>query len=410
MLELTLCSLLTILPDYLFRRFVQGKRLGHEINLFSVWYELRWGITACLILTISLITTVFYFHPSTTNAVSLFRTVPILAEGIGRVAEVNVAMGQEVKAGEPLFRLDSTEQEAAAETARKQIAEVEASMAVKRTELASADGKIQEARSALQQAIDELETKSELLRRDSGTVAKRDIERLQNVVDGRRGSLDAAIASKQSIEISLSTLLPAQKASAEASLAQAQVELDKMTVYAGVDGKVEQFALRKGDIVNPISRAAGVLVPKEAGTLAVIAGFGQIEAQVIKIGMVAELACPALPMQIIPMVVADVQDVVASGQVRPTDTLVDTSQVAKSGTITAYLKPMFEGGIDRLPPGSNCIANAYTSNYEALHSGELGTLHAFGLHAIDAVGLVHAMILRLQAVLMPVTTLVLKGH
>ena len=51
MLELISCSILTILPDYLFRRFVQGKRFGHEITLFSVWYELRWGITLCLMLT-----------------------------------------------------------------------------------------------------------------------------------------------------------------------------------------------------------------------------------------------------------------------------------------------------------------------------------------------------------------------
>ena len=64
MLELLLCSLLTILPDYLYRRYAQGKRFGHEITLFSVWFELRWGIVTCLMLTIGLITTVFYFHPS----------------------------------------------------------------------------------------------------------------------------------------------------------------------------------------------------------------------------------------------------------------------------------------------------------------------------------------------------------
>ncbi|MGD4318172.1 hypothetical protein QT621_27210, partial [Xanthomonas citri pv. citri] len=90
MLELTICSLLTILPDYLFRRFVQGKRFGQEITIFSVWYELRWGITGCLMLTVSLITSVFFFHPATLNAALLFRTVPILPEGSGRVAEVNV--------------------------------------------------------------------------------------------------------------------------------------------------------------------------------------------------------------------------------------------------------------------------------------------------------------------------------
>ena len=33
MLELLLCSLVTILPDFLYRRYVQGKRIGHEINL-----------------------------------------------------------------------------------------------------------------------------------------------------------------------------------------------------------------------------------------------------------------------------------------------------------------------------------------------------------------------------------------
>ena len=58
MLELLLCSLLTVLPDYLYRRYAQGKRFGKEITLYSVWFELRWGIVSCLMLTIALITTV----------------------------------------------------------------------------------------------------------------------------------------------------------------------------------------------------------------------------------------------------------------------------------------------------------------------------------------------------------------
>ncbi|MDQ6436565.1 HlyD family secretion protein, partial [Mesorhizobium sp. LHD-90] len=56
MLEIFLCSLLTVVPDYLFRRFVQGKRIGREITIYTVWYELRWGITACLVLAVTLIT------------------------------------------------------------------------------------------------------------------------------------------------------------------------------------------------------------------------------------------------------------------------------------------------------------------------------------------------------------------
>jgi hypothetical protein len=61
------------------------------------------------------------------------------------------------------------------------------------------------------------------------------------------------------------------------------------------------------------------------------------------------------------------------------------------------------------PPGSSCVVNAYTSNHDKLQSPDLGTLESIGLHMIDAVGVVHAAILRLQAILLPVRTLVLSG-
>jgi len=124
MLELMLCSMLTLLPDYLFRRYVQGRRIGHEITLFSVWYELRWGITTCLILTILLITVVLYNHPSSSNVNSLFRTVSIYPEIGGRVSQVYVGYNDRVKKGDRLFKMDSTRQEAALQTARARVVEV----------------------------------------------------------------------------------------------------------------------------------------------------------------------------------------------------------------------------------------------------------------------------------------------
>ena len=45
MLEFLICALFTIVPDYLIKRFVYKKRWGAEITFFTVWYELRWGIT-----------------------------------------------------------------------------------------------------------------------------------------------------------------------------------------------------------------------------------------------------------------------------------------------------------------------------------------------------------------------------
>ncbi|MDK1388303.1 HlyD family secretion protein, partial [Sinorhizobium sp. 8-89] len=214
----------------------------------------------------------------------------------------------------------------------------------------------------------------------------------------------------QTLETKISSLLPAQKASAEAALAQAQVDLDKTTVRAGVAGTVQQFTLRPGDIVNPMIRTAGVLVPEQAGRVALVAGFGQIEAQVMRAGMIAEATCIGKPFTIIPMVVTQVQDVIAAGQYRPTDLLVDAQQLARPGTLTTYLEPLYAGQLAGIPPGSSCIANAYTSNHDELESGNIGTLRWLYLHMVDAVGLVHAAILRLQALLLPVQTLVLSGH
>ncbi|KQP55193.1 HlyD family secretion protein [Methylobacterium sp. Leaf108] len=411
MLEILLCSVLTILPDYLFRRFGQGKRFGREITLYSVWFELRWGIVSCLMLSVGLITVIFYYHPSTKSATLYYRTVPIVSETSGRVAEIYVnSISGEVKQGEPIFRLDSATQEAAAEAARRKIAEVEAAMVAARSEIAASEGKAQEARSGLQQAIDELETKQELNRRGAGIVAFREIERLQNVVNGRRGSVAAATAAKQTAEAQVSSLLPAQKASAEAALAQAAVEIAKTTIRAGVGGRVEQFTLRVGDIVNPIMRPAGVLIPDGAGRKAITAGFGQIEAQVMKVGMLAEVTCVSKPWTVIPMVVTSVQDFIAAGQFRGGEQLVDAQQVVRPGTITVFLEPLYTGGLEGVTPGSSCIANAYTSNHDLIASGKLGTTRSLVLHAVDATGIVHAMILRIQALMLPIQTLVLSGH
>ena len=410
MIELLLCSILTILPDFLFRRFVQGKRIGREITLYSVWFELRYGITACLGLTIVLLTVILYYHPATTSAVSFYRTIPILPEKSGRIEEVYVGFRGEVKAGQRIFKLDSTQQEAALKTAQQRVSETNAALELAKTELATADAKIQEAQSAYKQATDELDTKLELQNRNASTVARREIERLENIVQGRQAGVSIAIAAKQSEETQLNSVLPAEKASAEAALAEAQVELSKTIIYAGVDGRVEQFTLRKGDIVNPIMRPAGVLIPAEAGRYMLVAGFNQIEAQVMHVGMISEVACVSKPMVIIPMVVTEVQGLIATGKIRPTDQLIDPQQITTPGTITVFMEPLYEGLFDDVPPGSSCIANAYTDNHERLSKGGLRTSEWLFLHTVDAVAFVHAIVLRVNALLLPVKTLVLSGH
>ena len=410
MLELLLCSLVTIFPDYLYRRYRQGKRIGHEITLYSVWFELRFGIIACLMLTVSLITMIFYYHPSTSSATLFYRTIPIVPEITGRVAEVDLDVSAPVKKGDVLFRLDSAKQEASLLTAKRKIAEIDAAMLAAQADILKAEGQLQEAKGSLQQATDELDTKRELQKRNPGIVPQRDIEKLQVLVDQRQSGVDAANAVKESAVLRVSTLLPAEKASAEAVLAEAQVDLDKTYVRAGVDGRVEQFLLRTGDVVNQMMRPAGILIPEGAGRQSLQAGFGQIEAQVMKVGMVSEATCISKPWTVIPMVVTNVQDYIAAGQFRGGEQLVEAQQVLRPGTILVFMEPIYNGGLEGVTPGSSCIANAYTSNHELISSGEIGSFKSFGLHVVDAVGLVHAMLLRIQALLLPIKTLVLSGH
>ena len=410
MLELMFCSLFTLVPDYLYRRYVQGKRLGKEITLYSVWFELRWGITGCVILTVLLITTVFYNHPSTKNVTLFYRTIPIVPETNGRVAETFVGFSGPVTAGSPIFRLDSSKQQAAVDTARAKVAELDAEMTVARADIVKADGQLQAATSARQQTLDELETKQELYRRNPGNVPFREIERLQVRAQGQQGEIEAANAAKQSAQERVSSLIPAQKASAEAALAQAQVELDKTTIRAGVNGRVEQFTLRVGDVVNPLMRPAGVLIPDGAAQRGLQACFDQIEAQIMKIGMVGEVTCVSKPFRVIPMVVTGVQDFIAAGQFRGGEQLVDVQQVTRPGTLLVTLEPMFKGGIDDVTPGSSCIANAYSSNHDIIADKNTGFFRGLVLHVVDALALIHALILRLQALVLPFQNLVFSGH
>ena len=86
MLELLLCSMLTHPPRLPLPALCAGQavRQGNHPLLGLVRAAL--GHHGCLMLTVGLITVVFYNHPSTTTSTSFyFRTIPILPEGVGRV-------------------------------------------------------------------------------------------------------------------------------------------------------------------------------------------------------------------------------------------------------------------------------------------------------------------------------------
>ena len=127
-------------------------------------------------------------------------------------------------------------------------------------------------------------------------------------------------------------------------------------------------------------------------------------------GMVAEATCISKPWVIIPMVVTTVQDYIAAGQFQAGQQLIEAQNGPKPGTILVFLEPLYKGGLDGVTPGSSCIVNAYTSNHEEISAKDTPTVRKIALHVVDGVGLVHALLLRIQALLLPIKTLVLSGH
>ena len=113
-------------------------------------------------------------HPSTSNVTIFFRIVSILPETNGRVAEIFVGASEPVAKGTPIFRLDSSKQEAAVELARRKIAETDAQILVARWDVVKADGELRQANSERQQTVDELEAKQELYQRNPGNVPFRE--------------------------------------------------------------------------------------------------------------------------------------------------------------------------------------------------------------------------------------------
>jgi multidrug resistance efflux pump len=413
MLEVLLCSLITILPDYLFRKYRQGKTWGKEITFFTMWYELRWGITACAILAISLVTLIFYYHPSTTNATPMFRTVSIMPEKSGRVQHVFVENHQIVKVGTPLLSMYDEFQIEAIESAKAQVRQVEAEFVTAYAQHAVAISLVERDKSTYQRSLHEYERKKQLAAKGGNIISESEVETLADTVAMKKASLSASLANQAAAQGVLDTILPAKKASAIEALDKTKVEEGKRTLYAHIEGELQQFALQPGDFINPMIRSAGVIVPtsgEASGREAVQAGFNQLTAGVIKVGTFAEITCMSKPFTIIPMKVASVQSVIATGQIRAVETLLDIQERAKPGTLTVKLEPLYEGGLDGVIPGTKCIANAYSYHHELINSGTLSTTESLYLHMVDAVGIVHAIILRMQALLLPVKGLVFSGH
>jgi HlyD family secretion protein len=188
----------------------------------------------------------------------------------GRVASLSVEEGASVKQGDPIFVLESSEQEASVAAARARVQEAEARLADAKAEIQRPDeievlqASLNEAKAMLQVASNNLERTQSLFDKGWATKAQLDDATAQH----DRNQAAVAEAEKRIIAAKLpgrSDMIAAAGANAEAArhaLAEAEKNLDKRKVFAPADGTVEEVYFRPGEVVNPGQGVIALLPPR----------------------------------------------------------------------------------------------------------------------------------------------------
>ncbi|SHJ95679.1 Multidrug resistance efflux pump [Shimia gijangensis] len=368
-------------------RYFQLKRRGEKM---TVW-NMKTAVFLWAILAFCLFLTIFYYHPKTYAGVVPFRTVSVVSQTTGPVTEINVINGQEVKAGDLLFRIEDSAQQAALKQAQADLALLDAEQAKAKDNEIVAQSAVDEAEAQLAQFRDDLKDAQTLLQRGAGRAD--DVLTLQTSVSATEAELRAVQAQLDLARIDMNETIPAQIESAKTAIASAQVALDFTEVRSLANGHVTQLSLSVGSPATTlVLRPAMIIIPDrpEDVPVRITAGFSQVARNTLYDGMPAEIACESnanlgFKNSVMPAHVLRVQPAIATGQVVPDPQLLDMAAATARGTVLVFLELVHEEHEAMLLDGSGCIVQTYTNN-----------IHGTVGHIIGATGVIKAVGLRLK--------------
>lgn len=190
-------------------------------------------------------------------------TVNVSSEVAGRLAELYVDRGDQVKAGDTLARLDSSEQQAQLAQAQGRLAEAEAEYTKmlngnRSEEINRAQAQLTSAQARVDLSAKQLERNQFLA--ESGAIAQLDLDEIIQEDQTNRASLQEAQQQLQELtqgfrpeDIQQSA---ARVTTARAELQEIQSQLNKTTLKAPFDGIVTQKHANIGAIITPTMAAA----------------------------------------------------------------------------------------------------------------------------------------------------------
>lgn len=374
-------------------------------------YNIHRSVFVWFLLFLALVFTIEYYHPESHSGIVPFRIVPVVAESGGTVTSLHVKAGQKVMPGDLLFTVDDSSQVAAVDVAKSRVVEARLQVALAQSEVKELSAVVDEKNARLDESTIELTVQQKLQADDSPAFALERLLRAQDMQRERIADVAQAEAQLATSKLQAEEVAPAQLATAQASLEQANVALQKKQVLAAVSGRVEQLTLNVGDRAAQVAiNPAMVIVPDrtEDEPVEVVAGFTQVNRSVLHVGMPAEVACESninngMKNSVLPARVTRIQNVIATGQVVPTGRLIQPSDRTGKGDVVVHLKLEYPEQVDLLVDGSRCLVQAYTTRVSGRLAGTMmGSI-------IEAWALEKAIIMRMKVWVMLATGAGLGG-
>lgn len=352
-------------------------------------YNVHRAVFLWFLLFLALVFTIEYYHPDTRSGIVPFRIVPVVAEKSGTVTNLHVTAGQQVKTGDLLFAVDDSGEAAAVKVARARVEEARQQLAVARSQVAQAEAVVNKAQADLDEADVLLSNQQQLRDDNSPAFAPDRYLRALNDQRDRAALLSQAQAERDTATLQAEDLAPAELATAQASLEQAQVALSKTRVTAPVSGRIEQLTLNVGDRAAQIAmNPAMVIVPDRsaADPAEIVAGFTQVNRSVLHVGMPAEVACESninngMTDSVLPARITRIQNAIATGQLAPTGRLLQPSEQTGDGEVVVHLRLEHADQQDLLVNGSRCLVQAYTTRMSGALAGTMlgGVIQAWAI-------------------------------
>ena len=267
------------------------------------------------------------------------RQVNISAETMGKVVNLTVNEGEEVKRGQLLLEIDPRNLETAVQNR-------EASLNTAKAQLEQTKSQIENSRIALRQAQDNLRRQEGMWK--AGLLAKDVFERAQNDVKMRETDLKVA---EQSV------LTQDQRIKQEeANLASARYDLNKVRVVSPIDGLVTRRNIEEGEtaVVGTMNNAGTVLLT--------IADLSVIETEIevdetdipfIRVGQAAKVTIDAIPDQTFPGKVTEVGN-----------SPIQTTTAATGRATNFKVVVTIDGAVPNVRPGFTCTAVITTATRE----------------------------------------------